>query len=682
VQAYSGATLVEAGTLTLGVANAIAMSSGVDLGRIGGPDGNGTIPPGVTATLALAASNTIQGLMDELDNHTQVTLGSNTLTLNVGNGIMFSYNGVIAGNGNLVMSGSGAEFLNGVSTYTGTTSVNGGLLGVNGSIATSSLTTVNAAGTLGGTGTVGNTLVNGGTLLPGNIQTGTIGSLNVSGNLAFTTAALYVVQLSQTQNSSVAVTGTANLSGTVQVISPTGTFKFEQPYTILTAAGGLGGTQFGGLSLPNFITGALAYTPTTASLTLALGLEQVAGLNANQLAAATAVDRAVNASGSLPAGFANLLNSSPASLPGALSQVSGEAATGSQQTTFSAMTQFLGSMLDRFIGGGGQTTTTASVSQYADGASAYTSQQGSLSPKERDAYAAVYNKALPPPANPFAQTWSVWVGSFGGSETTSGNNALGTNGSTSSVFGNMVGADYRVSPNTIAGFAMAGGSTSFSVGNGLGGGRSDLFQAGAYINHVQGPAYISAALAYGWQDITTTRTVTVAGLDQLQAQFNANAFSGRLEGGYRFGSPWLGITPYAAAQFTTLDLPAYAEQAIIGTNNFALAYAAKSVTDPRTELGFRTDKSYAYGDAVLTFRSRFAWAHDYDVDRSIGATFQSLPGSSFVVNGAAPAHDSALTTVSAEVKWRSGFSLAATFEGEFSNVTNSYAGKGVARYNW
>jgi hypothetical protein len=34
------------------------------------------------------------------------------------------------------------------------------------------------------------------------------------------------------------------------------------------------------------------------------------------------------------------------------------------------------------------------------------------------------------------------------------------------------------------------------------------------------------------------------------------------------------------------------------------------------------------------------------------------------------------------VKWLNGFSLAATFEGEFSSVTTSYAGKGVARYTW
>jgi uncharacterized protein with beta-barrel porin domain len=50
---------------------------------------------------------------------------------------------------------------------------------------------------------------------------------------------------------------------------------------------------------------------------------------------------------------------------------------------------------------------------------------------------------------------------------------------------------------------------------------------------------------------------------------------------------------------------------------------------------------------------------------------------SFVVDGATQAHDAALTTASAEMKWLNGFSVAATFEGEFSDVTRSYAGKGV-----
>jgi uncharacterized protein with beta-barrel porin domain len=70
-------------------------------------------------------------------------------------------------------------------------------------------------------------------------------------------------------------------------------------------------------------------------------------------------------------------------------------------------------------------------------------------------------------------------------------------------------------------------------------------------------------------------------------------------------------------------------------------------------------------------RGRFAWAHDFDPDRSIAATFQTLPGSSLVVNGAAQAHDSALTTASVEMKWMNGWSAAATFEGEFSKSPQS-----------
>ncbi|MBV9456522.1 MAG: autotransporter outer membrane beta-barrel domain-containing protein, partial [Bradyrhizobium sp.] len=135
-------------------------------------------------------------------------------------------------------------------------------------------------------------------------------------------------------------------------------------------------------------------------------------------------------------------------------------------------------------------------------------------------------------------------------------------------------------------------------------------------------------------------------------------------------------------QFTTFDLPSYAEQVLSGSGNFALGYAAKSVTDARSELGLRSDTSLALPEGVLTLRGRLAWAHDFDPNRSVAATFQALPGASFVVNGAAQASDSMLTTASAEMKWMNGWSAAATFEGEFSNVTNSYAGKGVVRYNW
>jgi outer membrane autotransporter protein len=228
---------------------------------------------------------------------------------------------------------------------------------------------------------------------------------------------------------------------------------------------------------------------------------------------------------------------------------------------------------------------------------------------------------------------------------------------------------------------LRGVGTSFAVTNG-GSGRADLFQAGAFARHQFGAAYLAGALAYGWQDITTDRMVMVAGIDRLQARFRANTFAGRVEGGYRFATPWMGITPYAAGQVTSFNLPSYADTVVSGSNAFALAYAAKSVTDTRSEFGLRSDKSFAMQNGVLTLRGRAAWAHDFNPDRIVAATFQALPGASFVVSGARPAADSALTTASAEMKWLNGWSAAASFEGEFSNLTRSYAGKGVVRYSW
>ena len=365
-------------------------------------------------------------------------------------------------------------------------------------------------------------------------------------------------------------------------------------------------------------------------------------------------------------------------------QLSGDIAVGTQQTTSVAMTQAMDVMLDASIGGRGDATVPApGPSQFAnesDPANAYASFNGKRSRAERDAYGMI-TKATPRPTT-FDQRWSVWAAGFGGSQTTDGNAALGSNSVTSRVFGTAVGADYFVSPRTMAGFSLAGGGTNFNIANGLGSGRSDLFQLGGFFRHSVGPAYLTGALAYGWQDVTTTRTLSISGIDQLQAKFNTNAISGRLEGGYRYAMPSAGVTPYVAGQFTYYDLPAYAEQVLSGSNNFALNYAAKDVTTSRSELGVRTDKSYALTDNVLTLRSRLAWAHNFNTDQSASPTFQTLPGASFVVNGAAQAPDAALTTASAELKWRSGLSLAATFEGEFSNVTRSYAGKGVARYVW
>jgi autotransporter-associated beta strand protein len=653
--AARGATIVNAGTIS-GVTAAIQFGSA----------GN---------TLTLAPGSAINGKV----------LGTGSDTLQLGGAGIDTFDASLIGSGKQYLGfttlnklGSSNWTLTGTSTYSGVTNVNAGTLTVNGSIANSAVT-VNASGTLGGNGTVGNTTVNGGTLAPGN----SIGTLAVQGSLTFTAASSYMIEVSPANADRTNVTGTATLGdATVKASFAAGTYVAKQ-YTILNSAGGVSGT-FSSLvntDLPANFKSSLSYDANNAYLDLALNFipPPGSGLNANQQNVANAIVGFFNSNAGIPLVFGGLT-------PAGLTQISGEVATNSQQTTFDAMNLFMGVMTDPFIAGRGDPVTSSSAApQFVDdddAASAYAANSKPRTKSERDAYSAVYRKA-PVMSDPFTQRWSVWAAGYGGSQTTDGNTALGSNNTRSSLGGVAVGADYRFSPYTLAGFALSGGGTSFSV-NGLGTGRSDLFQAGAFVRHNVGAAYLTGALAYGWQDITTDRTVTIAGADLLHARFNANAFSGRVEGGYRYVTPWMamGITPYAAGQFTTFDLPSYAEQAIAGANTFALTYGAKSVTASRSELGLRSDKSFAMQDGIFILRGRAAWAHNFNPDRNIAATFQTLPGASFVVNGAAQASDSALVTGSAEMKWLNGFSLAATFEGEFSNVTSSYAGKGVVRYAW
>jgi uncharacterized protein with beta-barrel porin domain len=410
------------------------------------------------------------------------------------------------------------------------------------------------------------------------------------------------------------------------------------------------------------------------NFTAVLGTVGTSGLGRNQQGVANALNNFFNNGGTLPPSFLTVFGLTGGNLSAALSQLNGEIGSGPQQVGFTAMTQFLGVLTDPAAGHGGFGGATSPTGYADEDTSAYASRRTS------DAF-AMFTKA---PAAAYLPRWSVWASGFGGGQSISGNASMGTSDTTSRIAGAAVGADYRFSPDTLAGFALAGGGSSFGVSN-MSSGRSDLFQAGAYIRHNRGPAYVTGALAYGWQDVTTSRTVTVAGLDVLQARFNANALSGRAEGGYRFVVPvvgGLGVTPYAAGQFTTIWLPSYAEQAVTGNNTFALAYGGKTVTDTRSELGLRTDKSYALPGAVLTLRGREAWMHDYNPDRAIGATFTTLPGASFVVNGATQPRDAWLSTIAAEVKFVSGWSLAAALDSEWAPHATTYTGKGTVRYQW
>ena len=683
--AAPGAGLAAGGALQL-VNTAGASISGPDYGIGAGGNSSivnaGSISGGTAAIRFAAGGNTVTLAPTSVIFGNVIGFGSDTLQLGgTGTGSFdVSQIGAAAqyrGFGAFNKIDSSLWSLTSTSTYNGPVNVNGGTLAVNGNLAAASLLTVNAGGILGGSGIVGATVINGGTLAPGN----SIGTLTIA-SLTMTAASTYLVQVSGAASDRSIITGTAAIAGKVSV-DPLTRLTSTTTYTIINA-GTLTGT-FDTVSLTNNFgrNARLSYAGNDVFLTLDPGLLSPilpGNASVNNRNVAAGIDNALEGGAIMPASFNGLFLLGGNNLLNALTQISGETSTGSQQTTFDAMTQFMGVLSDPFTAGRGGSAPAAFAYADENDALAYAPDGRRRSRSERDVF-AMFSKA---PPRAYEARWKVWAAGFGGSRSTDGNAALGSNRTTGNIAGGAVGADYWFSPETVAGFALAGGGTNFSVAGG-GSGQSDLFQAGAFVRHSIASSYITATAAYGWQDIRTDRMITAVGTERLRASFNANSFSGRIEAGNRWQVAELGgvgLTPYAAVQVTAFDLPGYAETSANGAGGFALAYAGKTVTATRSELGLRGDKSWGLAEGLLTLRGRAAWAYDYNSDRSVAAVFQSLPGSSFTVNGAQAARNAALTSASAEMSFNGGWSVAATFDGEFSDVSRSYAGRGVVRYAW
>jgi autotransporter-associated beta strand protein len=652
---YGGGTFVNAGTLQAGAVNGLSPSSafGVAAG----------------AFLDLNGFNQTIGSLAGAGN---VTLAAATLT--TGNdGTSTTFLGAISGSGGLIKIGGGTFTLAGTSAYTGATAVNGGILQISGSIATSSLTSVNNGGTLTGSGTVGATRINsGGVFAPGSGSPGT--AMTVAGNLGFQSGALYLVQVNPAASTFATVSGTAALAGTVGVNLAAGSYIAKQ-YDILHSAG-LGGTMFSGLSLANLPTSLAAdliYTPTDVLLSLTASLGGGGGLNGNQQNAANAINNAFNSGVTLPPGFLTVFGMSGGALANALAQLDGEPATDVEKGAFKLMDQFLALNLDRLVDGGSGTGWPGGGA--ASGFAA--DRHAGFPPDVALAYGSVL-KAPPRPA--FDPRWSAWGAGFGGNTKTNGDPLVGSSTVAARDYGFAGGLDYRLSPDAVAGFSLAGGGTNWGLAQGLGGGRSDAFQAAVYGTTRSGPAYLAAALAFANHWITIDRVAF--GGDQLAANFSGQSYAGRLEAGYHYAAaPGIWVTPYAAMQVQSFGTPAYRETDLSG-GGFGLSYNAMTATDTRGEIGGRFDHLTLLGAMPLTLRVRAAWAHDWVTNPSLGAVFQSLPGASFIVYGASPPKNSALASAGADLYLTRALSLAAKIDGEFAAGSQTCAGTGTLRYTW
>jgi uncharacterized protein with beta-barrel porin domain len=548
--------------------------------------------------------------------------------------------------------------------------------------------TVNVvSGTLFDSGSItaaGVVVSSGGTLAPG--TPGGYGTLNITGGLTFASGSSYAIDIAPGagNNSKVVLTGAATLggNGTVEVTPQLGRYTAGTDYQILTTTSALTGT-FAGLTVNgnHSFAANLDYTtnaPNDVDLDITMSgyslLTAPAGLNQNQQNVLNGINNAILQGDGIPAGFADLGNLSGAALSNALTQLAGQPATGAQTSTFQLLTDFMNLLSDPSSGGGGSPT--------GGGAPGFAPEQEASLPSDiAEAYASILTKK-PAQQQTFEQRWSAWGSAYGGAAKLDGNPVVGSSDVTASDYGFAAGMDYHATPNSVYGFALAGGGTNWSVAQNLGSGRSDSFQIGVHDTTHWGPFYLSGARAFANHWFTTNR---IAVGDQLQATFDGQSYAARGEAGYRYAVPVtgaiIGVTPYAALQVQDFHTPGFSETDLTG-GGMGLSFASQNATDTRSELGARFDNVQVVNAMPLVLRARVAWAHDWISNSALGAVFQALPGSNFTVNGAAPPQNSALTTAAAELHINANWTAIAKFDGEFASTAQTYSGTGTLKYSW
>jgi len=605
-------------------------------------------------------------------------LGSKTLTVG-GNDLSTTVSGVISDGGlsggvggSLVKVGTGTLTLSGIDTYTGANTVDAGALIVNGSVAASSGVTVNSGGTLGGVGTVSTTTVNaGGTLAPGN---GNIGTLNVSGNLSFMSGSTYLVEVGPASAGRTNVTGTATLAGTVEAAFAPGNGVFtSNSYTILSAAGGRTGTfdALATVNMPGFLTASLSYTPTDVLLMTLRSQINQPGLTANESAVARTLDSAFNSGNGL---FAGLFAVPPSQIPAALDALSGEGTSGTQETAFGAGDLFVTAMMEQgAFWRNGDTVDTNGVTL--------------AMPYAPDKAQAPAFKAMPTKAPVFEERWRAWTTGFGGTWRLAGEADPGSATLTHNTGGAAAGLDYQLNPNLLLGVAAGGSLSNFSVPDRATSGTLDGAHLGSYAVARSGPWYAAGALAFHAFENQTDRTIAgIGATETAMGRFNSDMLSGRLEVGFKQAFNGVAVTPFAAVQFAELWQAGYTEASTAASGApgiLGLSYASQAVSSLPTFLGTQFDwRTVLANGSVLSPYARVSWVHEFDPVRDITASFISLPGTGSTVDGPRTARDAARIDAGAKITISRSAALFASFDGEFSDRGQMYAGTGGLKVSW
>lgn len=646
---YTGSTNISSGKLvlynggTLGNNSAVTVGSGAMLESL------------YDLTIGSLAGNGIVDMDTGSIGYRLTVGGDNTSTVFSGTIIDFS---------NLTKTGTGTLTMTGNNPYYGATIVNDGLLVVNGSIANSGIT-VNSGGALGGSGTFGGITLNGGSLAPGN----SIGTMNVSGSVDFSGGGVYEVEVDAAGNSDlINATGMATLTnGTVLVLPEAGNYSLSTDYTILTAAGGLGGTTFDSISSNlAFLTPTLTYDANNVFLNLERNSSDYASVadTANQKAVSTTLDRLFlgNDSAGINDILNNLSNLTVQGAQQAYDSLSGVQHTHSNLIALQSLNQFQGLLLNRLQSGSPTLANNGKIQlAYND--------TGTMT----DAGASLIGEK---PANT-GGWWLRGTGSYADIDGTS--NASGAYYKSA---GTAAGRDIYVDDALKVGLAFGYNRTDASVSQGSL--DVDSYQAALYGKRLfTDNYYVSGIAGVGYHDFESKRRVIV-GLSNTTARADYHAWTSNLAveiGRLIEVNANTSVTPLAGLEYAHVNRADFVEKEAEAANlNVSRDQqdSLRSAIGARITHQWKTQKGYH-----IQPTAELAWIHELmDNEAQMRAGFAATSLANFQVDGPELDRDRARLALGLDMQMTDLTSIQLGYQGEWASSDQRHDLSATFRMVW
>lgn len=492
----------------------------------------------------------------------------------------------------LMKTGAGAQTLSGINTYTGPTSIQKGILSINGSIIGD--VTVSSGGTLKGTGTVGGAAIieNGGTLSPGN----SVGTINLN-TLFLNPAATTVIEIAPTASSSVNVAGSAVVDGALQIVQDQGVYPRQGSYQILTA-GSLSGVFSSINTLPGF-TFNFAYLGNSIYLNYYLAIP-TKGLTGNSLTVANYLNQYAPSSYE----FMCLTALSGNTLNQALESVS------PSRNAFGAyITEQVGFSLSNLL--------TAHIDKDRV-AREESSKQSFIAALLVDASDRVVKNKEQRSEDKF----SLWISGFGEfAHQTAQSQNPSFNFNSEAV---VAGCDYHMHKKAVAGGALGYAHTHFYDQDDAGHGNINYYFVSAYGNTSIDHFYISPAIWGVFNQNSNTRRIAYPGVSEVaKAHIFAWQMIPHLEVGYEFKYGWGEFRPFTSADWAISWQRAYTEE---GVSPFNASQKANNSSMVRSETGLKFCEKWEKKWGVFFLKEKLAYVFEKPFGvGTVNAAFTGIP---------------------------------------------------------